>query len=82
MAKLFMLREARTFIPGSEFWAEELEKAKEGELVEVNYYRRRNIRHHDLYWGLMGFLAQQQDTYPTARKMSNRILIFINYPST
>jgi len=48
-----------------------------GDLVQVEVKRPRNIQHHRLYWALITLVWQNQERYPTAEDLHEAIKISV-----
>lgn len=71
MAKVLCSKHFGSLRPVDAAGEEVLRKIGQGELVEVEVKRKRNIRHHRMFWALMTIVWEQMDTarYPTTEDL-------------
>ena len=77
MARFLVTKRLRALYPIDENGEMVVQKMGQGEVVEVEMRRPRNLRHHRLYWALVSLVWQQLDhaVYPTTEDLHTEIKI-------
>lgn len=76
--KALFAKNLRALYPADEAGEALVQKLGQGEMVEVEIRRKRNLQHHRLYWALLSLVWQQLDDrakYPTVEELHAEVKI-------
>lgn len=77
MAKFLAQKHLNSFRPVDDAGHEALRKIGQGEVIEIEFRRKRNIKHHRMFWALMTIVHDNMDheRYPTVEDLTAAVKI-------